>query len=220
MAFGRRTPNRRGQTPPTWLVFLVGIALVFGVYYLWLGVQNFLQTGGGGVVEATERAQIVETTTAELVRPTRTALPAATPIPTCEDFVVTVPSANVRKSPRQDAAVLKVFTQDQTVCVLGRAAPDSEWYAVDLLPESRRLSLAYMHESVVQALHPTPTASRTATPLPTVTVSPSPTHTETPVALPTETRDPRITDTPQPTVTPTGTPPRQSALGDDSGLRF
>jgi hypothetical protein len=212
MSFGRRTPNRRGRdAPPTWLVFLVAIALVFGLYYLWLGVQNFLRTGGGGVVEATERAQIVLTTTAELVLPSRTPLPVATPVPACEDFVVTVPSANVRKSPNQDAAVLKVFTENQTVCVLGRAAPDSEWYAVDLLPESRRVSLAYMHESVIQALHPTMTPSRMPTPLPTVTTTPSPMPTSTPVPRPTETRDPRLTNTPLPTTTPSPTLARESA---------
>jgi hypothetical protein len=212
MSIGRRPPNRRGgDGPPAWLVFLVGIALVFGVYYLWLGVQNFLRTGGGGVVESTERAQILATSTAAAILPTRTAIPPATVIPDCQDFVVTVASANVRKSPSQDAEVIKVFKENETVCVLGRPTPDSEWYTIDLLPESRRIQLAYMHESVIQAVHPTPTPSNTPTPLPTVTTTPSPTVTESPVPLPTKTRDPSMPDTSTPTFTPSPTPARQSA---------
>lgn len=211
MSFGRQTPYRRGSSgPPAWLIFLVGIALVFGLYYLWLGVQNFLRTGGGGVVESTERAQILATSTAEAVIPTHTII-TPTPIPECQDFIVTVPSANVRKTPDQSAPVLKVFKQDETVCVLGRPDPNSEWYTIDLLPESRRLELAYMHQSVIEAAHPTPTPSNTPTPLPTITATPSPTLTQTPVPRPTETRDPHATDIPLPSITPSPTAPRQSA---------
>jgi hypothetical protein len=210
MSFGRRTPQHGGSGPPTWLVFLVGIAVVFGLYYVWLGIQNFVRTGGGGVLEATERAQIIFTATAQFFPSTRV-IATPTPIPDCEDFTVTAPSANVRKEPSETAAVLKVFKQGEIVCVIGRPTPDSEWYTIDLQPQSRRLELAYMHESVIQAVHPTPTASRTATPLPTVTATPSPTKTETPVPIPTDTRDPNITYTPSPTVTPSLTPPRQSA---------
>ena len=211
MSFRRQTSYKGGGSgPPTWLIFLVGIALVFGLYYVWLGVQNFLRTGGGGVVESTERAEILASATAQFL-PATSVRASATPIPDCEDFIVTVPSANVRQDPNQTSPVLKVFKQNETVCVIGRPSPDSEWYTIDLLPASRRLELAYMHQSVVQAANPTPTPSRTPTALPTVTATPSPTRTETPVPVPTETRDLRLTDTPVPTVTPSPTPPRQNA---------
>lgn len=219
MSLGRRPPHitRRGRDgPPAWLIFLVGIALVFGGYYLWLGAQNFLRTGGKGVVEATERAGIVSTATAQSFLPTRqpTSPFTPTPVPECEPFVVSVPNARVRQSPSEGSATIDSLFQDSEVCVLGRAAPDSEWYIIDQNPASRRLELAYMHESVLQAVNPTPTPSRTPTPLPTITVTPSLTPTPVTPTLtprPTETRDPEITDTPTPTFTPSPTAPRQSA---------
>ena len=44
-----RRNSRSG--PPALLAFLLAAALVFGVYYIWQGVQTFLRTGGLGVVE-------------------------------------------------------------------------------------------------------------------------------------------------------------------------
>jgi hypothetical protein len=220
MSLGRRpsrAPRRGGgDGPPAWLIFLVGIALVFGGYYLWLGAQNFLRTGGRGVVEATERAVIVSTATAESFLPTRQATLVATPtpVPECKAFVVNVPNARVRQSPSESAATIDSLFQNAEVCVLERAAPDSEWYVIDQNPATRRLELAYMHESVLEALNPTATPSRTPTPLPTVTATPSPTLTPvtpTLTAPPTETRDPATPDTPTPTFTPSSTAPRQSA---------
>lgn len=210
MTFGRRNSYKRRGGPPTWLVFLVGVALVFGLYYIWLGVQNFLRTGGGGLAESTQRAEIIATATAVSLRPTRVAV-SATPIPECQDFIVIVPSANVRKAPNQESTVVTVFRENQTVCVLGKEISNAEWYVVDLRPESRRLELAYMHESVLQAVNPTPTVTRTPTPLPTLTETPSPIPSDTPLPQATETRDPGLTNTPLPTVTPTPTPLFQSA---------
>jgi len=219
MAFGRRPPRptrRGGDGPPAWLIFLVGIALVFGAYYLWLGAQNFLRTGGRGVVEATERAVIVSTATAESFLPTRqpTSPFTPTPVPECKLFMVSVPNARVRESPSESAATIDSLFQNAEVCVLDRAAPDSEWYVIDQNPATRRLELAYMHESVIQAVNPTPTPSRTPTPLPTVTATPSPTLTPViPTLTPrsTDTRNPATPDTPTPTFTPSPTAPRQSA---------
>jgi hypothetical protein len=219
MSLGRRPPRvsrRGGNGPPAWLIFLVGVALVFGGYYLWLGAQNFLRTGGRGVVEATERAVIVASATAERVIPTRLATTqfTATPVPECMTFIVSVPNARVRAAPSESSATITSYFANEEVCVLGRAAPDSEWYMIDQNPRTRRQELAYMHESVLKALNPTPTPSNTPTPLPTVTsmptLTPSPvTPTLTP--QPTETRDPSTPDTPTPTLTPSSTPPRQSA---------
>lgn len=219
MSLGRRPPrmSRRGRDgPPPWLIFLVGIALVFGGYYLWLGAQNFLRTGGKGVVEATERAVIVSTATAESFIPTR--LPTSpftpTPVPECQQFVVNVPNARVRQSPSENSATVDSLFQNQEVCVLGRAAPDSEWYVIDQNPSTRRLELAYMHESVLEAVNPTLTPSRTSTPLPTVTATPSPTLTPvtpTTTPRPTDTPNPATPDTLTPSLTPSSTPPRQNA---------
>jgi hypothetical protein len=219
MTFGRRPSpmmNRGRGGPPAWLVFLIGVALVFGLYYVWLGVQNFLRSGGRGVIETTERAVIVSTATAQSVLPTRqaTLMTSPTPIPECEPFIVNVPNARVRESPSENAATITSYFENQEVCVLGRVSPDSEWYVIDQNPASRRLETAYMHESVIQPINPTLTPSMTPTPLPTITATPSLTPTLVTPTLtphPTETRDPATPDTPTPTWTPSPTEPRQSA---------
>jgi len=215
MTFPKRpSPRQRGgDGPPALVVFLVGVALVFGLYYVWLGVQNFLRTGGRGVVETTERAVIVATITAQNLPPTQgvTLVPSFTPIPPCESFIVIVPNARVREQPSENAAVVTSFFENDPVCVVGRPSTNSEWYTIDQRPETRRLEVAYMHESVIAAVNPTATPTDTVTPLPTVTATLSPTVTETPIPRPTETRDPTIPDTPTPTLSPTPTPPRQNA---------
>lgn len=215
MSLGTR-PNRRPDRrygggkggPPPWLIFLLGVALVFGLYYLWLGVRDFMETGGLGIVEATERAVIVETATAavapDLQRNSVTPRPSNTPIPECADFIVSVPSAIVRAQPSTSAPIVDSFPQGTIVCVISRA-PESEWYLIDSNPETRRLNAAYMHESVIEAVNPTPTPSNTFTPNPTVTPLPTNSPTTSPSPAPTATRDPRITDTPTPTLTPSPT---------------
>lgn len=212
MAYGRPSRRARGSGsggPPAWFIFLVGVAIVFGVYYVWLGVQNFLRTGGRGVLEVTQQAQVVSTATAR-VRPTADllVLPTQTPVLTCQDFVVSVPNAIVREGPFPNAAIVTSFSQNQTVCALGRTAPDSEWYLIDLNPRTRRIEAAYMHETVIRAVNPTPTPSRTPTFEPTLTPSTTPTETTTPTPRPTATLDPAVTDTPEPTPTPTPSPTR------------
>lgn len=203
----------RTSGPPAWLVFLVAIALVFGGYYLWTGLSTYLRTGGLGVVEATERAQIVSTATAQRFfqsNPTLTARPSSTPIPECQTFVVTTASAIVRESPNTNAPVVTAFPQGTEVCVLEKL-PNSEWFSIDTDPQTRRLEVAYMHETIIEALNPTLTPSRTPTALPTVTITPSLTPSLTWTPAPTETLDPDATDTPTPTVTRTPTPSFQSA---------
>ena len=181
--------------PPGWLIVLVAVALVFGGFYLFQGAQTFLRTGGLGVQEATERAQLVSTATAERV--TRMATqpvqlrPSATPQPECQDFRVIVPNAVVREQPNPDSGILTGLTQGTIVCVLGRAGvPD--WYLVDLNPATRRLDEAYMNEVVIEAVYPTPTSLPTVTPAPTqrATGTPPPSLTPSP-APPTATRPPR-----------------------------
>lgn len=197
---------------PAWLVFVVAVAVVFGAYYLWVGVQNYLRTGGLGVVEATRQAELVVTATAARVRavPTRTPVPTGTPIPPCQAFVVSVPSAIVRDQPTTRGAIVTSLTAGQTVCVLERSG-SGEWYVIDQNPRTRRVELAYMHESVIRAVNPTPTPSRTPTPLPTVTPLPTLTPTLSPTPRPTDTPDPNATATPTPSATPTPTDAVQSA---------
>lgn len=204
-----RSPRQNGG-PPAILIFVIGVALVFGTYYLWIGLQNFMRTGGLGVEEATQRAMLIASATAEQVRPTvhNALLSTTTPIPPCQDFVVTVPNAIVREQPSLNAPVVTSLFENAAVCVLGRPAPESEWYIIDSNPGTRRLEIAYMHQSVLRPLNPTSTPSRTFTPLPTVTQAPTTTRvpvTATPLPSPTPTRLPGITDTPLPTVTPTPT---------------
>jgi hypothetical protein len=208
----KRLPQRERSGPPAWLVFLVGVALVFGSYYLWLGLQSYLRTGGLGVVEATEQAVIVASATAERILVATSAVtprPTLTPIPECLDFVVTAENAIVREGPSPGAAIRTSYFEGAVVCVLGRASEDSEWYVIDMNEQSRRVDPAYMHESVIRALNPTLTPTRTLTP--TLPPTPLPTITATPSPRPTDTRIPGITDTPTPTVSPSPTLPVQSA---------
>ncbi|MBE2271248.1 MAG: hypothetical protein IAE80_23645, partial [Anaerolinea sp.] len=118
---------------PGIFAFLFGAALIFGAYYIMQGTANFMRTGGLGVVEATERAQIVSSATA--VRVTRMATqeavqarPSATPLPECQDFRVIVPNAIVRETPASNGAILTGYTEGTIVCVLARET-GTEWYA-------------------------------------------------------------------------------------------
>lgn len=182
---GRSLGSGRSR-PPSLIVFLVAVAFVFGGYYLFTGFQSFLRTGGLGVEESTRQAGIVETATA--ARVTRivpaaqfTLRPTATPPPPCQDFRVDVPEGIVREGPSTTAKIVTQLSQGTIVCVLGRET-GSEWYTLDMNPSTRRIDLAYMHESVIEAVNPTLTPTSTprasATPEPpreTVTPSPVPT---------------------------------------------
>lgn len=207
----------RGRAP-TWFIFLLGMALVFAIYYLWSGFQTFVQTAGQGIEFSTEQAVVINTATAvrniELglaVDPAVTARPSFTPIPPCEVFVVSVPAAIVRSEPNTTAAVLASWSEGTEVCVKGRVEGADLWYVVDLRPETRLLEEAYMREDLLRAVNPTPTATRTFTPAPTVTPDPTLTASDTAQPLPTVTPNPEATRTPTPTVTPTPTIFFQSA---------
>jgi hypothetical protein len=198
------------------MVFLVGAAIVFGGFYLLQGAQNFFRTNGLGVTEATARADIIASATAQrvLATPRNTANPntppgglppTTTPIPDCQEFTVIVPNAIVREQPSTNGAIIDGLVEGTAVCVLGRDA-GSEWYTVDGNPDTRRREIAYMHETVIEAVFPTATPSETLTPTVTPSITPSHTVTPTPTLEPTETRDPRASDTARPTRTPTPTP--------------
>lgn len=200
--------------PPAWFVFLLGVALVFGAYYLWVGVRNFVQTGGMGVIEATEQAVELDTATAEQVRSQReavTPLPTFTPLPECQDFVIIASTrANIREAPNLDALVIDSLPPGETICVIEHHA-SGDWYLIDLNPLTRRIDAAYIFADIVEAVNPTPTPTETFTPAPTVTPVPTDTPTMTPSPAPTDTPDPDATDTPTPSPLPTPTSAIQSA---------
>lgn len=206
---GRRSPGGPGG-PPAWLIFLLGVALVFGGYYLWMGVSNFIAENRLGFPTATDAAAIATETATAIVfvqRQTQAAItpqPTFTPIPPCQEFVVVVERANVRFAPSTDSLVLEVYEADAPVCVISRPADAPDWYLIDRNPQSRRIDEAYISASIVEALFPTPTPSITPTPAPTVTPVPTLTPSITPTPRPTRTPDPNAT--PTPTLTPTDTP--------------
>jgi hypothetical protein len=180
---------RRSQGSfPTGLAFLVAVALVFGGFYIFRGMQDFFRTGGLGVDEATRQAALIASATA--ARVTRlpaaggvimTPRPTATPPPECIDFRVSVPAGIVRESPGSGGAIVTQLTQGTTVCVLARE-PGSEWYTLDLNPSTRRIDLAYMHETVIEAVNPTLTPTRTAPPTQTFTPAPPTSTSSAPTA--------------------------------------
>ncbi len=177
MAYGRRAG------PPSWFVILLGIAIVFGLYYLWIGLRSFMSSGLT-VVESTRQA--IERTTATAVRIVElqylapTPLPTYTPVPPCQEFVVIVRSAIVRASPSTDSRIVEAIKEGETVCVIAKQ-PNSEWYVLDKNTLTRRLEPVYMHEDIIRALYPTdtPTPTPTATPSATPTASFTPSDTST-----------------------------------------
>ncbi len=205
MGIGRRSG------PPSWFVILVGIAIVFGVYYLWLGLRNFMATGVT-VSESTQQAIDQSTATAirvqEIVFNAPTPLPSFTPVPPCQDFIVRVPIAIVRSEPSISSRIVEGMREDDTVCVIAML-PDSQWYLIDQNSLTRRIEQVYMHRDIIRALNPTPKPTATLTPSQTAT----PTNTATPTATqirqtePAELRRTAISRPvlPSPTVTPSAT---------------
>jgi hypothetical protein len=225
------TQNRRpigNNGPPAWLVFLLGVALVFGSYYVWLGISDFIASGGLGIQEATEQAA---TETATRIAPAIaggdspfsgggavpeselvvTPVATFTPVPECKMFRITVTRANIRISPNTAAALVDVYELGDEICVIDRAPEATDWYLIDLNPQTRRINEAYVFEEIVEAINPTPTPSLTYTPAPTVTDLPTVTPSITPTTAPTATPDPDLTPTPTPTPTLTPTLPFSSA---------
>jgi hypothetical protein len=222
MSFSRppTLPKRAARPPrsfslPPWLIFLIAIALVFGLYYLWLGTRDFLSTGGLGIEQATQQA-VAQATSTERARPTRdanapvfgiTPNPTATELPPCTEFIVIVDSGIVRGQPTTRGNIVAQLARGDTVCVVGEVEA-SDWYIIDTNPLTRRLDEAYMRNDVIEASNPTPTPSETLTPAPSVTAAPTLTPSNTPTITDTPTLDPDITETPTPSRTPTPPPTR------------
>jgi hypothetical protein len=215
----------RGQKsgPPSWVVFLVGVAFVFGLYYLWNGFRDFIANGPR--LDPTSQAARDATATIErrtdlnLIQPTRR--PSLTPIPECQTYFVRVDTANVRESPALDGVFIEMLPRDSEVCVLqivdGSQTPP--WFLIDRDTTTRRVDAGYVRSDLLIPLNPSPTVPPTLTPAPTITLTPSwtvpPTETPTRGRAPTATSVPRSTNlpelTPLPSITPrptiTDTPP-------------
>jgi hypothetical protein len=192
------------------VIFLVGVALVLGGYYVLLGLRNFVRVGGLGVIESTQQAVVQNTATAMSIKPTvGIVLPTPTPVRECIPFLVSVESAIVRQSANANSGIIKSYGYGSEICVLGRAA-NPEWYEIDTNPLTRRVESGFMHETVIEAVHPTPTPTHT----PVVTATPL--ETATPTFLPTlpqpvPNSDTLATVTPAPpTIQPTATLPLQN----------
>ena len=197
----------RRSGPPSWFILLLGIAIVFGVYYLWLGLRNFMSTGVG-VAETTLQAIEHETATAvrfqEIQFDVPTPLPSFTPIPPCQDFVVSVSIATVRSEPSTSSRIVEGLTEGETVCVI-TALQDGEWYLVDQNSRTRRIEKVYMHRDIIRALNPTarPTATVTPTETLTPTVTMTPSETLSPTTKPTEATLAVTSPPPSPSPSPT-----------------
>ena len=202
MRYGQRSG------PPSWFIILLGIAIVFGVYYLWLGLRNFMSTGVS-VSESTLQASGQDTATAirieEIEFNAPTLLPSITPVPPCQDFEVRVPIAIVRAGPSTSSRIVAGLREGETVCVI-TMLPDSEWYLVDENERTRRIENVYMHRDIIRALNPTATPTITLTPTNTSTPTASATPTDTPVptVAPTQAAI-SVTRLPSPTSTPSAT---------------
>ena len=197
MSYGQRSG------PPSWFVILLGIAIVFGLYYLWFGLRNFMSTGVT-VVESTRQAIDRSTATAvriqELEFDAPTPLPSFTPIPECQEFAVHVREAIVRSEPSTNSRIIDALKQGDTVCVIA-ALPNSEWYLIDQNPLTRRIDKVYMHRDIIYALHPTETPTETLTP----TSTDIPTQTPVPTIRPTTPPTTATRRSLQPLATPTRT---------------
>ena len=166
------------------------------------------------MVEATERITVLETATAEEIQARESLVtlhPTWTPVPSCLDFVVIVPSALVRELPSTASAILDSLPEGETVCVLGRDS-DPDWYVIDRNPSTtRRIEIGYMFHNIIEAVNPTLTPTSTFTLGPTVTPLPTITPTLSPTPTPTFTPDPNATRTPAPTLPELPTVPVQGA---------
>lgn len=201
----------RSSGPSPVLIVLIGALIVFGGYYVWTGMLRFLEDRGDITAQVTRQALASSTAPALSgglgALPTVQAFATYTPLPPCQWFEVTVERARYRACPSEDSDICESrgsLEQGARVCVYERSQDNTEWYVVELNPEGAFRDIVYMHQSVIAAIDPTPTPTRTYTPLPTITLTPS--DTPGPVMTPTPTYTPSVTDTPDPATPPTATP--------------
>ncbi len=211
--------SRYRSGPSPIVIILVGALFVFGGYYVWTGFLTFLDDQGDITARATRNVLASATAAAapDNILPTLFMPPSTfTPLPPCKWFTVSVENAVYRECPAQnniDCPVREVIPYGTELCIYGRVPDNPEWYVVELNPEGAYRDAVFIHESVVEAIDPTPTATPTTAPLALPTVSPIPSDTPQPTATWTDIPDPNITPTPTqtpplfaPTITPSMTP--------------
>lgn len=213
--------SRQRKGPNPLLIVVIGALMVFGGYYVWTGLLNFLENQGNLTAPVTQeaRASAIAQAFTSTPRPTFFQAMSPTPLPPCLDFEVRVERAIYREAPCSDddrCPRVDSMTMGTRVCVYGRSPDNAEWYIVELNPGGAFRDIVYMHESVIVAVNPTPTPTQTFTPLPTVSPVPSGTPTPTPRVSPTPEASEEGASTPTPTpppaftptLTPSPTPPR------------
>ena len=213
--------SRYRSGPSPLIVILVGALFVFGGYYIWTGFLSFLEDEGNITAQVTREAQAsVTAQAAPAVQLPTLYMPATfTPLPPCQWFEVSVDRAVYRDCPSTDniqCPIRDVVTYGTQLCIYARAPGNPEWYVVELNPGGAFRDTVFIHESVVEAINPTPTITVTFTPLPTVSPVPSNTPgptspaspTLTPSETPTLTPEPRSSSTPVPMPTPVPTIPQ------------
>jgi hypothetical protein len=185
--------QRSERSTPVWVTVLGGLLFVFGGFALYSGVLSFLNGGGDITAPITRTAAYVEQATREQAearlqqygRATFTPIPSRTAVPPCQDFRVNVIKAKVRECPSETCPTLEAMvSQGNLVCVVGAVPNANQWYQINLRPNSTYPDFGYMHNSVIDAVRPTPRPTRTPTGLPTVTAVPTLRPTRTPTPLP------------------------------------
>lgn len=169
--------SRQGGGPPNWFVFLLGVALIFGAYYLWTNFEDYLRSGRVSISEATSvseqeaNATAVHQVTAIAELPTRR--PTATPKPPCQDFSVSANNAIMRQLPSTNSKNLALLPSGTVVCVLEevKGTDSFRWYLIDREPSTQLIETGYMREDVIRPVNPTPTPSNTGLPAPSVTAN-------------------------------------------------
>ena len=199
--------RRNGPNPL--VIIVIGALLVFGGYYVWIGLLNFLENQGDITAVVTREAFASATASSSnpTARPTLFQVFTPSPLPPCLEFEVSVERAIYRKAPCSDDELcprVDSMTFGTEICVYGRANENPEWFVVELNPGGAFRDIVYMHESVVEATNPTPTPTVTFTPLPTVSPAPSDTPTRTPIPSPTSPPEPTAAETALPDSAPSG----------------
>ncbi len=202
---------RTGPSPI--LVAVIGVCVVLGGYFVWRGLLDFIANQGNITAEVTQQAVATATARAQpLALPPTLYVPVTfTPLPPCQWFRVRVERAVYRECPskdNQECPIRDVVPQGTELCIYGRVPDAPDWYVVELNPNGAYRDTVYMHESVLEAVNPTPTPTLTMTPLPTVTPTPSLSPQPTVPASPSPTYDPRLSPTPTPSATSTPTLPQ------------
>ncbi len=209
--------SRQSKNFPTGLIILAGMLLVFGGYYVWRGMMDFLDSSGNITAPATSTAlaRLTITLGAQTDEPTvnfiAPVLATKTPARPCQEFRVNVVRARVRECPKDSCNTVVLPGQGAKICVLGSVPSAPDWYEINLSPDDTIPQIGYMHNSVLDPANPTPRPTRTPKPLATVTPIPSETPTRTPTPLPTHTPNPAAPATWTNTPTPTPVPPLQVA---------